>query len=358
MMMLHEGTRNRDNNFNLLRMVAAGAVLVSHAYPIALGTGASEPLYPLLKINLGTLAVLTFFVISGFFISQSFERRSSIRGFVAARVLRLYPGLFVALGVTVLVVGPLVTTLPLTQYFGSIKTLAYVPSNISLKWLQYGLPGVFLHNPYPEAINGSLWSLFYEVVCYAAVLTLGVAGVTARARWFLSFLAGYAIIYLAVDRGALHGDVLAANFHDLTFPFVVGMAFYRFRRFVPLHVGIAALSGFAAVMSFGTPWFHDVFVLFWCYVVFYAGCVPFWWLKAYNRIGDYSYGTYIYAFPCEQIAVALWKGISPFGVIALALPATLLCAVLSWHLLERRALAYRPAVEEWLLRAVQWRRWA
>ena len=79
----------RDNNFNLLRILAAGAVLVSHAYPISLGPGTPEPLYHTLGMTLGTLAVLTFFAISGYFISRSFHSRSSVLDFVVARMLNL-----------------------------------------------------------------------------------------------------------------------------------------------------------------------------------------------------------------------------------------------------------------------------
>ena len=96
-------SNGRDNNFNLLRMIAAGAVLVSHAYPIALGNGAVEPLSSLLQMSLGTLAVLSFFAISGFFISQSFDRRNGLVDFAVARILRVYPGLVVVLFLTVFV---------------------------------------------------------------------------------------------------------------------------------------------------------------------------------------------------------------------------------------------------------------
>ena len=138
---------SRDNNFNLLRMVAAGAVLVSHAYPISLGIGAVEPLARALSMSLGTLAVVTFFIISGFFISQSFEKRSSLLTFCVARVLRIYPGLLMVLLFTVLVVGPIFTQLTMRAYFTDVGTTSYIPHNLSLKWLQYELPGVFIEIP-------------------------------------------------------------------------------------------------------------------------------------------------------------------------------------------------------------------
>lgn len=88
-----------DNNFNLLRMLAATGVLVSHAYPISLGAGAVEPLESLLKgTSLGGICVMIFFAISGFFISRSFAGKSSLKSFLRARALRLFPALAVVAG--------------------------------------------------------------------------------------------------------------------------------------------------------------------------------------------------------------------------------------------------------------------
>lgn len=55
-----------------------------------------------------------------------------------------------------------------------------------------------------------------------------------------------------------------------------------------------------------------------------------------SRRGDFSYGTYLYGFPIQQIVMALWGASLPF---ALYVPATMLLAlmagVLSWHLVEQ-----------------------
>ena len=72
-MQLGSVSRGRDNNLNLIRLLAAAAVLVSHAYPITLGDGAEEPLTAELGFTLGTVAVYVFFAISGFLIAGSYE---------------------------------------------------------------------------------------------------------------------------------------------------------------------------------------------------------------------------------------------------------------------------------------------
>jgi peptidoglycan/LPS O-acetylase OafA/YrhL len=346
----------RDNNFNLLRMIAAGAVLVSHAYPISLGTGTVEPLSIALSMSLGTLAIVTFFAISGFFISQSFENRSSLLAFCVARILRIYPGLVVVLLFSVLVVGPIFTPLPMRTYFTEVETISYIPHNLSLKWLQYELPGVFTQNPYPAAINGSLWSLFYEVVCYGMVAVLGAVGLTSRSWTFCIFLSVYILIYFGLGLlRSLHPAF--ENLRELSYPFVLGMVVYHFRQFLITNLNLLMCvgAGGIAVLSYRGFIVREAFVLFWTILIFCLGYLPLKALKIYNRVGDYSYGMYIYAFPCEQIGVALWPGISPIALIAVSLPATLAFATFSWHLIERRALAHRGAAAAWLESLWRWK---
>ena len=343
---LDELAIGRDNNFNLIRIVAACWVLVSHAYPIALGNGAVEPLDSILQMSLGTLGVLTFFVISGFFISQSFDRRRGELDFWIARCLRIFPALVFVLLLTVFALGPFFTTARLHSYFSEWATVTYIPRNLSLKWLQYDLPGVFASNPYPATINGSLWTLFYEAACYFMVALIGMIGL-AKQRRFVIFLGAYAALYIGFKvLTPLHSILLqyatVANFHELTLPFVIGMAFYQYKATLRIHMLLSIiLLLLFAISTHNSSWFREVFVCFWCYVVFCFGYVPSKNLRSYNRVGDYSYGTYIFAFPCEQAVVAIWPGISPVGLIFIALPVTLLFAVTSWHLLESKALSYR-----------------
>jgi peptidoglycan/LPS O-acetylase OafA/YrhL len=337
----------RDNNFNLLRMIAASAVLVSHAYPISSGIGVAEPLSKSLGMSLGALAVLTFFLISGFFISQSFDRSKSLVDFLVARALRIYPGLFGALLFTVFIVGPIFTTLEFREYITNFSTWIYVLRNLSLVSLQYGLVGVFQHNPYPSAINGSLWSLFFEVCCYALVATVGSFRLANR-NWRFSFvLILYAVAYVSLKLADQQTDVLKhsfflGQFHRLTLPFVAGMAFYQFRRLLPLNVVLCVVAIGAACSAYRGFWFDEVFIICWSYLVFYFGYLEIPQLKLYNHLGDYSYGMYIYAFPVEQSVAAFWTGGSPFQVIVLSLPATLVIAVLSWHFLEGPLVRCRP----------------
>ena len=347
---LDELSKGRDNNFNLLRMLAATGVLVSHAYPLTRGPGAEQPLERLLGgITLGTVCVYVFFAISGFFIAQSFERSATIGTFLRARALRLFPALAVVLCVTVLVAGVSLTAAPPAVYWAAVPE--YLVRNVTLFFLRYDLPGVFEDNPYGPAINGSLWTLNYEVLCYVGVFLAGVAGLLRRpgtmAVLLLLFAAAYAV---AME---VRVPIRVRLLLDLGLPFAVGTAFYLWRDRIVLSLPAAA-GFFAAAAAVGAvpalePAFRPVFVLALSYAVFVAGHLP-GKLRGYNRLGDYSYGTYIYAFPVQQL-VAFWGVTMPLVNIAAALPLTLLCAVLSWHLVERPALRLKarptpPAVAD------------
>ncbi len=119
------------------------------------------------QMGIGNVAVAVFFVISGYLIVESFERTKSAGVFILSRALRLYPALIVTLLILSLVLGPIVTEQSVADYFSALPILDYFVMNLS--FLQYSdpLPGVFARNPAAGAVDGSLWTLMYEVECYA-----------------------------------------------------------------------------------------------------------------------------------------------------------------------------------------------
>ena len=332
----------RSNHFNLIRMIAATGVLVSHAYPISLGDGATEPLqFWLNGVSLGTVCVYVFFTISGFFIAKSFDRSPSLGRFLRARVLRLYPALAVVLIITVMIAGLFLTVAPPKAYW----TVApeYVVRNLSLYRLQFELPGVFDRNPLGPAINGSLWTLFHEVMCYVGVFLTGLLGLLRNRRVLVVLLVGFVILQpLAL---LLPLPEKLAAFLKLTVPFAIGTAFYVWRDFVPLRLSIGLALIVLVSLTYVTPLFHMTFAVALSYWIFLVGLAKAPALLTYNRLGDYSYGIYIYAFPLQQL-MAFWGVALPLANMLLAFPVTLTMAILSWHLIEKPALSWvhRPVV--------------
>lgn len=348
---LANAASDRNNHFNLIRLLAAIGVLISHSYPIALGHGTPDPLDALIGCSIGELAVELFFAISGFFITGSFDRRKDLAGFIAARVARIFPALCVMLLLTVAVLGPAFTTLPIDRYLASPRTLTYLPRNLSLLFLQWDLPGVFAGNRYPDVINGSLWTLFCEVLCYAMVAVVGSAG-ALQPRRFAVLLATYLPSALTAMAFGYSPWPL-----KLSLPFIVGMTLYVFRGSIPVRPDVVlALAGFAWVAK-GTILGAFAPGLLLGYGAMWLGHLRLPALLAFNRLGDYSYGTYIYAFPVQQCVAALLPAWGPWQMTAVALPVTLLLAVLSWHLVEEQGLNRREQLAG-LLRAMSARSFA
>lgn len=215
------------------------------------------------------------------FIARSFDRKSSLRSFLRARALRLFPALAVVLAVTVLVAAAL-TSESADVYWAAVPE--YYVRNITLFFLQFDLPGVFKSNPYGGAINGSLWTLNYEVMCYVGVTLCGILGLLRRPAIFALGLAGFAVAYGATMAFDLHGRIELLM--HLALPFVAGMSFWVWRDRIPLSPGLASAGAVVAALAWPTPIFVPVFTLAVSYAIFVLGYARAPLLRAYNRLGD------------------------------------------------------------------------
>jgi peptidoglycan/LPS O-acetylase OafA/YrhL len=328
---------DRDNNFDILRLLAAWAVLVSHSFALV---GEVEPLHQL-DASLGAVGVLVFFSVSGLLIRRSWEYDPSPRDFWLKRALRLLPALAVVGLVTAFVLGPLMTSVGLRTYFGSWETWIY-PVRITLLFpFGAGLPGVFEDLEYAGAVNGPLWSLPVEVFAYTGLAVLGVTGLLRRSRLMVA-LAGLSLVWAAVwvpftsDRlGVIY--VLSA--------FAVSATAYSLKDRIVLTWPLALVClGLCYVSGLGPPALR---VVVWTVCAVYLCC---WFAYALppigrrlTRLGDASYGVYIWAWPVQQTTIELMGGDpSPWAVIAITTPIVWLLAQASWHLVEAPALKHKP----------------
>src|SRR5579884_3235028 len=187
----------RANNFDALRLFAALAVVFSHSFLIAEGSEASEPFVRLTgnQCVLGLVGVFVFFVISGYLVTESWCRRPAPLRFATRRLLRIYPGLAVNALVSALLLGPLVTGMSLGAYLASPELGKFFAHILTLNPGPLQLPGVlFAKNSVGLLVNGSLWTLRYEVMMYGLVLLLGIAGLLRPWVAVLLTLAGIAAV--------------------------------------------------------------------------------------------------------------------------------------------------------------------
>lgn len=163
---------DRNNSFDLIRFLAATAVLFEHCYVLS-GPGNINPVSLFIKYDtLGGIAVDTFFILSGFLVTRSYLNNDSCITFTLKRVLRIFPGLLCVVLACAFVAGPALTTLSVSQYYTHPETYSFLLN--AVLDTRYYLPGIFNTNPYPNAVNGSLWTLPIEVTMYLLVLILGI----------------------------------------------------------------------------------------------------------------------------------------------------------------------------------------
>lgn len=342
MIRLNDVVHGRNNNFHLLRLIAASAVLYSHSFPLATGDKHTEPLRAASGCTFGSIAVDLFFLISGMLVTMSLVRRSSAMDFVKARFFRIWPGLTVAILLTVVALGPTFTTVALPTYFTAKDTLRYLVLNLLLlKGVAYNLPGVFATNPWPSAINGSLWTLPSEVRCYLALLAtwmlLRLLKSAGSLRWTITL--AWVVLFAAV-LWSLRSTTIEDAPARLWLMFCSGAMLYLWRERIILSWAalLAVAVAITAVLALGHGLvFGAVYFLALPYAMLCAAYLPEGAILRYNRLGDYSYGVYIYAYPVQQSLMHLWPTLGPIALFGAALPSTLLLAVLSWHFIEKPA---------------------
>lgn len=322
------------NSFDALRYIFALAVIFSHSYalqkladPLQLLTGS--------YYDLGKLGVTGFFAISGFLVTGSWRRDPSLTRFALARGLRIVPAFLTALLFSTLIAA--ISTPGALDFLSSPVTWRWVWKNAILIWNEFdtSLPGAFEQNPLPGGANGSLWTLTYELRCYAAVATLGITTILAR-RFSFFVVVGILILYFFK---AVFDSKLAFRlvYYDLYLAFMTGMmiAVVGYRP-VLATLGCVALIA-ALCPAFGISayhaWFGALQILLAAVIVKLANSPLL--SRAIFRSGDYSYGLYVYAFPLQQLVIALLAHrADPLLVCTLTIAATAPIAILSWHLVE------------------------
>lgn len=347
-------SESKDNNFTLIRFVAAYAVLFSHCWPIARGSNVQNPVSVWLISwwgqGLGSLAVSIFFAISGFLITASYLHRASLLAFIEARALRIFPALLVAVGLTALIVGPWVTSLRLSDYFSSKQVWSYLWHNSTLlAGAHFRLPGVFEDLPHAGGVNGSLWTLPVELYLYGFVAILGSFSLLQRpvpgniALLLVFATASLLLHYQLVDKGLLRNSL------PLVLSYAWGMFFCINRARIPLGLGSLGLVVVTVFLLHGTPVWPLARAFGTAYLVLFVALHPAIRLPPMEKWGDFSYGLYIYAMPMQQL-VMMYFAPSPMGLLLYASLATVPVAMLSWYVIEKPAL-------QWKGRIVSGRRW-
>ena len=312
-----------------LRLAAASAVVVDHAFLLA---GHPTPVvlaWSNRSLHLGGFAVVVFFVLSGYLVTSSWLHQPQLAPFLRKRVLRIWPALLVALAVSTLVLGPLMTTLPVAAYLTDGGTWHYLRGALLMP-VELHLPGVFTDNPGTDYVNGSLWTLPLEVLCYCLLGIAGMLGLLAR-RWPVPLAA-----CLALVATQLIPVLSLTGLGDAVTFFLLGASARLFA--LPMRARYAAAAA-ALLIASVVAGIYTVGAFALAYSVLYVGTRQWGPLARSDRWGDPSYGVYVYGYPVQQTFVALGlTAVWPLAVVSGVV--VVLLGYASWHLVEKRALAW------------------
>ncbi len=333
------------NNLNALRLIAASLVVFGHSY-VLVGLPAPSLFY----MACHSVAVLGFFVISGYLVSKSWARDPHLGRFVTRRAIRIFPGLIAAVVCAVAVIGPLFTTLPFSTYIAAPNTLNYF-WNLALA-PAFALPGVFEDGRTTAGVNSTLWSLPVEIAMYALLLFYGRAQSALCRRVLLPVALAGGLLgsfwFIVLDPTRVEPVVWWNSIpNGLRFagPFAFGAAvsIWRLERFLSTQVAILALmvtgllTGYVAAAETAS-----LIVLPYAVLSFGLARSPL--LGWAGRYADLSYGVYLWGCPIQQVMISAYgPKMHPLLLLATSLPLTLMVAYVSWNLVEQPALRWKPS---------------
>jgi peptidoglycan/LPS O-acetylase OafA/YrhL len=322
--------------FESLRLILSLVILCWHAFGVCYGFVLVMPVLQPIKMAL----LVMFFVLSGFLITGSALRLQSFKTFMAFRLLRIFPALIVEVVLSAVILGAVLTTLPLEVYFSHPQFFLYF-ANI-FGFFQMYLPGVFTDHPL-RIVNMNLWTLKAEYLCYIIIGFFFLFGLFSRRKFFLLLFA-ILTFYLFFQ---FPGSMLVHrtfNFGSgaLMFSCMLGVLFYLYKDHIPVSRIYFCVSAVLAYVCFSFPSTYGLGLLPMAYCTVYMGVVRFPKLNFFNG-GDYSYGIYLYGYPITQVIWHYFPMAQSWPMILiLVVPVTMAFSIVSWHCIEKHALKLKP----------------
>jgi peptidoglycan/LPS O-acetylase OafA/YrhL len=338
----------RGPGFDQIRFVAATTVLLHHAHGFDYDTRI-DPLFTYSGrfLHFGLLAVLVFFAISGFLVTPGLVRSRNLINYATNRVLRIFPALIVVVIASMLLLGPILTTMSPVSYFSDPKLYLYAKNILTLT--TNDLPGVTSASGEPVVVNGALWTIHFEILSYGVLAIMSVLSLVRRSGVLIVFLAAYGV-YVAMNFEPAVLASLPGRFATLISLFVyfaAGSALYMFRNWIPYSASLA-VGAFALLMVALAFGFGAVFApLCLPYITIFLGLSVLPGHSLLKR--DLSYGIYLIHAPVLVAFGLFYPALRPWWLVAMvAFVIVLVLSYLSSRFIESPALARKKAVFGWL----------
>ncbi|MGB2741774.1 MAG: acyltransferase [Cognaticolwellia sp.] len=326
-------------------------VIVSHSYALALGSRDLEPIKQLLGISLGSIAVDIFFITSGLLVTRSLLVRTDIKFFIVSRILRIFPALLISVLFCV-VLGAYLSNFPLQQYIKDPELLNFIIYNSTIIVTDFQeLPGVFYEAPLDRSVNGSLWTLPWELRMYVVLCLIGIFCTLLKKIKVQFNIASYIIVFIAVCSTCLYFYFhFTENYHWFYYKFFrfasaffIGGSAYVLRKYIFLELKwvFILLSLLVLALCINKTVFFIAYIFSTPYLILCAAYLPKGKILQYNKLGDFSYGTYIYAWPIQQTIAIKIIDLTPTQMSLAAGVIVLFLSVLSWNLIEKPSMKFK-----------------
>lgn len=295
----------KNNNVNLIKFIAAILVVFSHSFAIAKNDIDFLGLYSKEYITLGAVGVSIFFTLSGYFITNSLIKNGD-KDFIKKRFKKIFPPLWIVVFITIFILGPLLTTTSLSNYFTNKKTFLYLLNALMIPY--HSLPGVFSNNIFGDTINGALWTLIVEFLCYIFILIIYKIKLLKKNKYYVVFII---LIILSFICSLLFKNI---NFvYSMIRPFQifnVGVLLYLYQENkINKNLFISSFIFGLACIIINTPYSFDAFLVFSLPIMLMFLCLN---IKQTNELisnlGIFSYEMYLIGFPIQQTITYLFGG--------------------------------------------------
>lgn len=341
------GEKIKNNNFDFLRFLFALFVVISHAYALSGSTEEHSGVNWLSngQLSFSEIGLSGFFIISGYFIFQSLERSKSLSEYYKKRFLRLFPALVIVLLFSLILASFIyIHQIPFSK---NKEVYTYIPYNLSLYGFQSGIKGVFDANVY-HSINGSLWTIRYEFSLYIA---LSILFFVRNKKTFvacllcLAFFVFYILynFYLSKYAGVSFMNLLGVHILNLGAFFIAGsaLASLKFETIKNKKIFLF-ISGSVFLCSIYFSSYDLLKHIVLPFLVLLLGFTDVTGIKDFGKLGDASYGIYIYSFPIQQTLMCFFK-INASVLMIYSIPLSIAFGYLSWHLIEKKVLKFKKS---------------
>ena len=332
------------NNFDFLRFLLAIFVIITHSFALM---GISEKQEWLLaltgnQVSFSAVGLSGFFTISGYFIYVSLMRSENLKIYLKKRFLRIFPGLFVVLLLTLLII-PFVYTGE-TSLISNSSYLTYLPRNLSLYGFQGMVTGVFEELPY-KSVNGSLWTIQYEFSLYIGLILLYFIKPFKSIQ--LALTISTLLIMIVLYRSNFNNiydsqvfQILGIHVLNLGSFFVAGTILAQLNLEKWNHSLILIITSILIGVALYFGIYNDVKHVLFPLAILCLGFLPIKVFQRFSNFGDASYGIYIYAFPIQQVLI-YYLNLTLVEFIISSIILSIIMGYVSWHLVEKRALYFK-----------------